>query len=449
MRRRPLFLALLTLYSCAAIAQESQTQADFRGEATRFKQSCEDFSMKKLPGCAELLFTDHPLHIAVGSIAPQNGFGAGGAYVGHYTPNELWRTSWDADAIASDNGSWRASFYYKAIHTPIEKIKVVTTTSGPPTHSDLSVHPYRIFNLTAQSISLNQLFFYGLGPDSLQANASVFGMTETITGGNAIVPLGHSLNASLLGEANGRFVNLRGNHSESSPSIEQLFTETTAPGLTTQPAVAQFGEGIRLEPALFNDHWQIDYLAQFQQYVTPSDGNYTFRRLNFDLDNTIPLYRNSASYGPKPPTDPTTAPPPSAPPSAPLSSATAEAQLNCACSSQSQWRRPEASFPSITSQPSAARTSTATPGSQATVTTASAHPTHWFCGKPSNIRSGVPSVSLFLPTRAKSPSCETMSILISWPTVFPSALLCALEACRRSLSPLPGVAPRAHTRLPT
>ena len=102
------------------------------------------------------LFTDHPLHIAVGSIAPQNGFGAGGAYVGHYTPNELWRTSWDADAIASDNGSWRAGFYYKAIHTPIEKIKVITT-NGPAAHSNLSVHPYTVFNLTAQSISLNQL----------------------------------------------------------------------------------------------------------------------------------------------------------------------------------------------------------------------------------------------------------------------------------------------------
>jgi hypothetical protein len=299
MRRLPLFLALLMLYSCSSLAQESQTQADFRGEATRFKQSCEDFTMKKLPGCAELLFTDHPLHIAVGSIAPQNGFGAGGAYVGHYTPNELWRTSWDADAIASDNGSWRAGFYYKAIHTPIEKINVITTTSAAPAHSHLSVHPYTVFNLTAQSISLNQLFFYGLGSNSLQANASVFGMTETIVGANAIVPVVRRLNASLLGEANGRFVDLRGNHSEASPSIEQIFTEGTAPGLTTQPGVSQFGEGIRLEPTLFNDHLQIDYLAQFQQYAALSDSHYSFRRLNFDLDNTIPLYRNSASYGPK------------------------------------------------------------------------------------------------------------------------------------------------------
>ncbi len=83
MRKLPITLMLLLAALGVACGQESRTHADFRGEATRFKQSCEDFSLKAVPGCAELLFTDHPLHIAVGSIAPQNGFGAGGAYVGN------------------------------------------------------------------------------------------------------------------------------------------------------------------------------------------------------------------------------------------------------------------------------------------------------------------------------------------------------------------------------
>lgn len=299
MRKLPIIVALLLLPISAARAQESQTHADFRGEATRFKQSCKDFSLKAVPGCAQLLFTDHPLHIAVGSIAPQNGFGAGAAYVGHWTPNELWRTSWDTDAVASDNGSWRAGFYFKAIHTPIENIKVVTTTSGPPPKSKRTVHPYTLFNLYAQSISLDKLYFYGLGPNSLQANASVFGITQTIAGTNAIVPVLHSLDLSLLGEINGRFVDVRGNHHESTPSIEQVFTESTAPGLTSQPAFVQLGEGARLEPALFNDHLQLDYLAQFQQYIAASDSHYSFRRFTADLSHTIPLYRNSGSYGPK------------------------------------------------------------------------------------------------------------------------------------------------------
>jgi hypothetical protein len=99
---------------------------------------------------------------------------------------------------------------------------------------------------------------------------------------------------------NGRFVNLRGNHGESTPSIETVFTEATAPGLATQPAFVQLGEGVRLEPTLLNDHLQINYLAQFQQYVAPSDGHYSFRRYTFDLDHTIPLYHNAGSYGAKP-----------------------------------------------------------------------------------------------------------------------------------------------------
>jgi hypothetical protein len=300
MRNFVIIAALVMVPVAVVCCQESQTRADFRGEATRFKQSCGDFSIKSVPGCAELLFTDHPLHVAVGSIAPQNGFGAGGAYVGHWTPNEIWRTSWDADAIASDNGSWRAGLYYKAIYTPIEKIKpVISTTGSSPARSNLSVHPNTVFNLYTQSISLDKLYFYGLGPNSLQTNASVYGILQTIAGANAIVPVLHSLNASLLGEMNGRFVDVRENHHESSPSIEQVFSENTAPGLNSQPAFAQFGEGFRLEPALFNDHMQIDYLAEFQQFVAPSDSHYSFRRFTADLNHTIPLYRNSGSYGPK------------------------------------------------------------------------------------------------------------------------------------------------------
>jgi hypothetical protein len=299
-RKLPFIFLLIASSIGMARAQESQTHADFRGEATRFHESCGAFSLKGLPSCAQLLFTDHPLHIAVGSIAPQNGFAGGVAYVGHFTPNELWRTSWNADAVASNNASWRAGFYYKAIHTPHEKISVVTTSTGPPTKSNLKVHPYTVFNVHAQAISLNQIFFYGLGPNSLKSDATVFGMTQTIAGANAIVPIFRALNVALLGEVNGRFVSVRGNHSVSNPSIEQLFDESTAPGLATQPTFVQLGEGARISPTLFNDHLQLDYMAQFQQFVAASDSHYSFRRFTADLGHTIPLYRNSGSYGPKP-----------------------------------------------------------------------------------------------------------------------------------------------------
>jgi len=307
MRKLFLILAafgLFTVHAAHARGQESQTHADFRGEGERFKASCEGLTFAKFFGCADLLFTDHPLHIAVGTLAPENGIGVGGAYVGHYTPNELWRLSWDADAVASDNGSWRAGYYFKGIHTPIKKIVVVTTPSSNTSSSkapklNLSPPLSAVYNFTAQAISLNQMSYYGLGPNSLLANQSVFGMTETLAGANAIVPVGHGLDVSLLGEVNGRFVQLRGSNAGPGPSIGKVFTEATAPGLSTQPVFAQLGEGVRIEPKLFNDHLQVDYLAQFQQFFAASNPHYSFRRFNFDLDHTIPLYRNSGSYGAK------------------------------------------------------------------------------------------------------------------------------------------------------
>ncbi len=292
---------------CAS-AQESALHADLRREGERVSEACGTLSFKTVQSCPYALFTDHPLHIAVGSIAPQNGFGFGPAFVTHYTPNENWRLSWNFDAIASTNASWRAGGYMKIIHTPPEKIIVVkpaaTNPGAKPAKPKLAVHPYTVFNIYAQSISLNKLYFFGLGNDSLPEDRSVFGMRQTIVGANVIKPVTEwsairGLNLALLGEINGRFVTLRGNHGESSPSIEQLYTEATAPGLATQPSFVQLGEGIRLKPTLFNDYLQLNYLASFQQFFAPSASRYSFRRWTVDLNHTIPLYSQTQSSGPK------------------------------------------------------------------------------------------------------------------------------------------------------
>jgi hypothetical protein len=288
--------AIVFLSCSLAAAQESQLQADFRGEGERFHESCGKFTPKSAMGCAQLLFTDHPLHIAVGSLAPQNGFAVGGALVSHWTPNELWRTSLDVDAVASSNNSWRAGGYFKVIYTPIENITPVTTSSGAPKHSSLGVHPYTVFNLYAQSISLNKIYYYGLGPNTPKTGQSVFAMQQTITGANAIVPIVPKLSLALLGEVNGRAVSIQGNHHESAPSIDHVYTEATAPGLTHQPAFLQFGEGLRFQPTLFNNHWQIDYLVSFQQFL---GSHSSFHRYTEDLTWTFPIYRNGGSYGPK------------------------------------------------------------------------------------------------------------------------------------------------------
>lgn len=292
------------------LAQESQLGADFRGERERIARDCGRFQLKTITGCAVTLFTDHPVHIAVGSIAPQNGFGAGLAFVTHYTPNESWRLNWNVDAVASNNGSWRAGAYMKIIHTPVVSIQPTDDSSSQSlgtdamsgddssASSEAAVRPHSALNVYAQAISLKKIYYFGEGSTSLQAARSAFKEQETIVGSSGILPVGRKLHFALYGEANGRFVDVRGAFGQDSPSTTQLFNNNTAPGLVSQPGFAQLGEGVRLNPRLLNDHVQLNYSFLFQQFLAPSDSVYSFRRWTLDLGHTFPLYGKSVAAPP-------------------------------------------------------------------------------------------------------------------------------------------------------
>jgi hypothetical protein len=299
------YVIVFALASVAAFAQdpkESELHGELRREGERVSDACT-FSFKAIPMCGYTLFTDHPLHIAAGSMPPQNGFGLGGAFV--WTKNTRnWRLSWDLDAVGATSGSaWRAGGYMKMVHTPHPpkpQIEVVTSTPGQPSKPDNKkesepfTHPYALFNLYAQTISLNKLNYFGEGNDSTLAGTSVFGMTQTIVGANAIKPVYElaairKLNLALLGEINGRFVSIRGDHGQSAPSIETLYTDATAPGLSSQPAFVQLGEGIRIKPNT-GDYLKLNYTGTFQEFFAPSSSQNSFLRWTVDLNHTISLY---------------------------------------------------------------------------------------------------------------------------------------------------------------
>ena len=71
MHKQILLWLMFTAMAVPAHAQESGLQADFRGEGERLKKSCLSFDFKSLGSCAQVLFTDHPLHIAAGASLPK------------------------------------------------------------------------------------------------------------------------------------------------------------------------------------------------------------------------------------------------------------------------------------------------------------------------------------------------------------------------------------------
>jgi hypothetical protein len=291
------------LISVVSVAQESRFHAEFRREGERVADACDSFGLKIFTSCAYTLFTDHPLHIAAGSMPPQNGFGLGGAFVWEKSTTN-WRMSWDFDVVGATSGAWRAGAYMKLVHTPTTTIHVSTPATagssgakkGPK--NTLAVHPYTAIHLYVQTISLNKLNFFGEGNDSTLAGASVFGMRETIIGGRVIKPVFEwpairKLNLSLLGELNGRFVTINPEHGQSAPSIEQLYTNATAPGLISQPGFIQGGEGIRIKPGV--GYFHLNYLAKFEEYGAPSSSQNSFMRWTLDLDHTYDLHGTTKS----------------------------------------------------------------------------------------------------------------------------------------------------------
>ena len=289
MSRHTLFLSacliLLAGLAGRVHAQEGTMHAEFRREGEALKANCASFSFKSLADCADTLFTGHPMHIAVGSVAPLNGFGFGPAFVRRWNPSNNWRLNLNADGVVSTNASWRAGVYLKAVRTKIEP-------------GSATVRPFPIFNVYAQTTSLNKIAFYGLGPNTARADQTFFGMRETIVGTNVIYPVFKPLNLALLGEVNGRFVDIRASNGNSGPSIEMVHTEVTAPGLTRQPAFAQFGEGVRARPTLFADYLRLNYSLNFQQFVA-GESRYSFRRLTVDLAHQIPLYKKTRTLLPR------------------------------------------------------------------------------------------------------------------------------------------------------
>jgi hypothetical protein len=288
----PLLTLLLPLVVGPAAPQhENQVAAEWRLQRGRLAEACAPRAAALFKCPAELI-TDHPIHLAVGSLAPQNGFAAGPAFVTHRL-REAYDMSWNADAVWAPNGSWRSGLYFKVVLTRVPDTTTVPIDSADASDADVSIRPYPVIDAYVQGTSLQTVHFFGLGPGSSKADQTVFGMRETVAGTRLIYPFRRlrALNVSALGELNGRFVDLREGTPGTVPPLEQVYSETTAPGVANQPAFAQFGEGVRIKPRAFKERLRFNYLLAAEQFVARSDASYSFRRWTADLDHEFSFYR--------------------------------------------------------------------------------------------------------------------------------------------------------------
>lgn len=268
--RHALLLAWMVTAAVPAFAQdESALAAEFRREGEKIRDSCGDFDPGAIAGCTITLATVNPLHVSFGSIAPGNGVAAGPALVGHHTPNESLRLHWSADAVAAAGGSWRAGAYLNFVHTPVRPPVAVFDENASTGGEGMEVYP--IYSVYAQTVSLETLQFFGLGPAPTDAAQAAWTMKQTIVGGSALVPLRSGrLGLALAGGINGRSIRTGG-----------------APGLTDDRTFVQFTEGVRLMPSAGLRVRPL-YRLTLDQFRASAA---SFNRWTLDLTHEFPFYR--------------------------------------------------------------------------------------------------------------------------------------------------------------
>jgi len=319
LRKVALFLIqTMLLAGCCAAQQssggdQSYFAAIFSDEWNNIKEGCQDKDatgtkpIKALvPGCLEGLFHGNKgLYASFANLPPGNSVALGAAFKDSELNLTHWRLNYQIDLQGSFNGSWTAGGLLTMRLSPAEdnkkqsKPRMVVVQGPLPKHlPELGENETKLLiNIYAFHTSLNQVSFYGIGPGTSLTDRAFFGMRETVTGANADCLLKYGFHLS--GEVNGRWPDIGGDHGQSSPSIEQIYSEATAPGLTRQPGFLQFGEGLQYtthlgglgEKANFGIDADLDYGVNFQQFVAPADLDFSFRRLTIDATNNLNLLK--------------------------------------------------------------------------------------------------------------------------------------------------------------
>jgi len=83
------WMVLLAILVAPALSAQTSAPAnngpDNPAESYKLEHNCFSLRFQQIADCAEEVFTGQPVHVAVATIAPQDGFGAGLAYIGHLT----------------------------------------------------------------------------------------------------------------------------------------------------------------------------------------------------------------------------------------------------------------------------------------------------------------------------------------------------------------------------
>ena len=274
-----------------ALAQEPETRAEIlrreREEKAKELKPPEPSGMEKWLLKLEdgrlferLLNPAEGFYPRIGNIMPGSGFGAGPAYrqpgggfaagPAYRHPRLIGPADFSTFASVSLLGYWMVEGRLRVPH--LAKERVAVDVYG------------QVFDFPSER-------FYGVGPDSSREQESIYGVAANVIGASAMLTarpwllFGGSIER-LAPEVNG---------TDDDDSIDQVFAPDEAPGLGAPPSTfmryTATAEVNYREPR-GNPRRGGRYAVTVQRFDDRTDGLYSFDRVEVDLQQYVPLYKD-------------------------------------------------------------------------------------------------------------------------------------------------------------
>ena len=211
--------------------------------------------------------------LVVGSVAPGGGL-AGGIGYGHRTTSSALQTEFVSSARVSIKKYWE-------IDGNFHLTKISDSTTASPDVGDLRSNIYGFVK------DMPRLDFFGIGPETQQADRALFHYREAVAGADIAQPISRWLD--LGGAVEGIWPDLIRITNPTVTSVERKYTEATAPGLNSQPPYLHLVAFAGLHSRGQQEARKVEYLFFYHLYRDVGDHLYSFRRFNADLRHKFPL----------------------------------------------------------------------------------------------------------------------------------------------------------------
>ena len=208
--------------------------------------------------------------LAFGGVVPGSGIAAGVGY-GKKKVYESWRLNFDSSARVSVKKYWEVDANLRLTRS---SNTFSDLDAGGPS-GDLKINLYGVVKDTPR------LDYFGVGPETAEQSRAVYHYREGVVGADISKPLKRWLDVG--GAVESIWPHIVRISNPTVTSVERIYTETSAPGITSQPAYLHYVAFAGVHTPGQPESRKLDYKFLYHIYHDWQDHRYSFRRFDADL----------------------------------------------------------------------------------------------------------------------------------------------------------------------